>query len=44
VGAALVFLHSHIYWPVGGLAMLAAGIGCGLLEWRPAVGREFSDT
>jgi len=40
VGAALVFLHSHIYWPVGGLAMLAAGIGCGLLEWRPAVGRE----
>lgn len=32
VGAALVFLHSHIYWPVGGLAMLAAGVGCGLLE------------
>jgi hypothetical protein len=44
VGAALVFLHSHIYWPVGGLAMLAAGIGCGLLEWRPALGRELSDT
>jgi hypothetical protein len=32
VGAALVFLHSHIYWPVGGLAMLGAGVGCGLLE------------
>jgi hypothetical protein len=32
VGAAVVFLHSHIYWPVGGLAMLAAGFGCGLLE------------
>jgi hypothetical protein len=35
VAAALVFLHSHIYWPMGGLAMLAAGVGCGLLEWRP---------
>jgi hypothetical protein len=34
VAAALVFLHSHIYWPVGGLAMLAAGVGCGLLEGR----------
>jgi hypothetical protein len=34
VAAAVVFLHSHIYWPVGGLAMLAAGVGCGLLEWR----------
>jgi hypothetical protein len=33
--SSLVFLHSHIYWPVGGLAMLAAGVGCGLLEWRP---------
>jgi hypothetical protein len=44
VGAALVFLHSHIYWPVGGLAMLAAGIGCGLLEWRPTLRRELSDT
>ena len=33
VAAAVVFLHSHIYWPVGGLAMLAAGFGCGLLEW-----------
>ena len=32
VGAALVFLHSHIYWPAGGLAMLGAGVGCGLLE------------
>lgn len=35
VAAAVVFLRSHIYWPVGGLAMLGAGIGCGLLEWRP---------
>jgi hypothetical protein len=35
VGSALVFLHSHIYWPMGGLAMLAAGLGCGLLEGRP---------
>jgi hypothetical protein len=34
VAAATVFLHSHIYWPVGGLAMLAAGLGCGLLEWQ----------
>ena len=33
VGAAVVFLHSHIYWPEGGLAMLAAGLGSGLLEW-----------
>lgn len=33
VGAAVVFLHSHIYWPVGGLAMLAAGVGCGFLAW-----------
>jgi hypothetical protein len=33
VGGAVVFLHSHIYWPVGGLAMLAIGIGCGLLAW-----------
>ena len=33
VAAAVVFLHSHIYWPTGGLAMLAAGVGCGLLEW-----------
>jgi len=44
LGAALLFLHSHIYWPVGGLAMLAAGIGCGLLEWRPTLRRELSDT
>jgi hypothetical protein len=38
VVGALVFLHSHIYWPMGGLAMLAAGVGCGLLEGhrRPA--------
>ncbi len=36
VAAAVVFLRSHIYWPVGGLAMLAAGVGCGLLEWRSA--------
>jgi hypothetical protein len=35
VAAALVFLHSHIYWPTGGLAMLGAGVGCGLLEARP---------
>ena len=34
VAAALVFLHSHIYWPVGGLAMLAVGVGCGLLAWE----------
>jgi hypothetical protein len=34
VAAAPAFLHSHIYWPVGGLAMLAAGLGCGLLEWQ----------
>jgi hypothetical protein len=33
VAAAVVFLHSHIYWPVGGLTMLAAGFGCGLLEF-----------
>lgn len=34
VGAAVAFRTSHIYWPVGGLAMLAAGVGCGLLAWR----------
>lgn len=33
VGGAVVFLHSHIYWPVGGLAVLAIGIGCALLAW-----------
>jgi len=36
VGAAVVFLHSHIYWPVGGLAVLAIGLGCALLAWAQA--------
>ena len=42
VGAAVVFLHSHIFWPVGGLAMLAVGIGCGLLAWHGRVIRPRS--
>jgi hypothetical protein len=31
VVAALPFLHGHIYWPSGGLAMVGIGVGCGLL-------------
>ncbi|MFC4942558.1 hypothetical protein [Pseudonocardia sp. GCM10023141] len=31
IGAAVPFLHGHIYWPVGGLAMVGVGVGCGLL-------------
>jgi hypothetical protein len=32
-GGAAGFLHGHIYWPTGGLAMLAAGIASGALAW-----------
>ena len=32
-GGAVSFLHGHIYWPVGGLAMLGVAAGCGLLAW-----------
>lgn len=31
VAAAFPFLHGHIYWPTGGLAMVGVGVGCGLL-------------
>jgi hypothetical protein len=31
VGAAF-FLRSHIYWPIGGLSVLAIGLGLALLE------------
>lgn len=31
VAAAVPFLHGHIYWPAGGLAMVGVGVGCGLL-------------
>jgi hypothetical protein len=44
VGAAVVFLHSHIYWPVGGLAMLAIGSGCALLAWARARPCHAADT
>lgn len=37
-GGAANFLHGHIYWPSGGLAVLAIGVGCGALAYtaRPA--------
>lgn len=31
VGGAVPFLSGHVYWPVGGLGVLAIGAGCGLL-------------
>ncbi len=31
VGGAVPFLSGHVYWPVGGLGVLAIGVGCGLL-------------
>lgn len=31
VGGATIFLHGHVYWPTGGLAVLAIGVGCGAL-------------
>lgn len=31
VVAAVPFLHGHIYWPTGGLAMLGVGVGCAVL-------------
>ncbi|GAA3246591.1 hypothetical protein GCM10017691_54800 [Pseudonocardia petroleophila] len=33
VGGAASFLHGHIYWPSGGLAVLAVGVGCGALAY-----------
>lgn len=36
VAAAVPFLSSHIYWPVGGLTLLAIGAGCALLAVAPA--------
>lgn len=33
VGASIPFLESHIYWPTGGLAMLAMAVGFGSLAW-----------
>ena len=39
-GGAASFLHGHIYWPSGGLAMVAVAGGCAALAWaagtRPA--------
>ncbi len=38
VAASYVFVDSHIYWPVGVLAMLATALGFGLLSvasWGP---------
>lgn len=39
-GGAANFLHGHIYWPVGGLAMLGVAGGCAALAYaaraRPA--------
>lgn len=34
-GAAVPFLTSHIFWPVGGLTMLAIALGCALLATEP---------
>lgn len=34
VGAAWSFLDSHIYWPVGGLTMIALAVGWGWLAWE----------
>jgi hypothetical protein len=33
LGGAATFLHGHIYWPVGGLAMLGVAGGCAALAW-----------
>jgi hypothetical protein len=38
VAAAVPFLQSHIYWPVGGTAMLGIAAGGALLEWARASG------
>jgi hypothetical protein len=41
IGAAVPFLHGHIWWPDGGLAMVGVGVGCGLLSAvRPAAVAE----
>jgi hypothetical protein len=31
VVATVPFLHGHIYWPAGGLAMVGIAAGCALL-------------
>lgn len=36
--ASIPFLFSHIYWPVGGLTMLALALALGLLGWAVAAG------
>lgn len=38
VASAITFLNSHIYWPVGGAAMLGLALGFGLLAALPARG------
>lgn len=42
VVAAVPFLHGHIYWPTGGLAVVGVGLGCGLLA-AVAPGRETTE-
>ncbi|HZN19257.1 MAG TPA: hypothetical protein VFB84_13940 [Micromonosporaceae bacterium] len=37
--ASIPFLYSHVYWPVGGLTMLALALALGLLAWVVAAGR-----
>lgn len=37
--ASIPFVYSHIYWPVGGLTMLALALALGLLGWVVAAGR-----
>jgi len=33
IAAAVPFLQAHIYWPVGGLAMVGLAVGSAALEW-----------
>lgn len=39
IAGATVFLDSHIYWPRGGLAMLALAAGWALIAWATRFGR-----
>lgn len=41
-GGAANFLHGHIYWPSGGLAMLGVAGGCAALAYAAGDGRRAS--
>ena len=40
VAATVPFLHGHIYWPAGGLAMVGISAGCALLAATRRPGRS----